>query len=100
MLAAPVRDSGVVPVHHGVVVPARAADSHCASVGTVSPSWRVSCMHAFQSTDSTGFSSEWTSFGLDSVFHSLGFRPAHLLNVPWVTSYFEMKYYGSISLKG
>src|SRR4029078_353497 len=57
MLITPSQSSACSPVHKIVVVPARSAYSHCASVGSASPSRRHVSLHSNQLTSSTGCSS-------------------------------------------
>src|SRR5678815_3443248 len=52
--AKPFKLDGVAPLDHGVTVPARAAYSHCASLGNARPSCAISVEHSVQLTFPTG----------------------------------------------
>src|SRR5262249_31792490 len=95
--AAPFSDATSAPVQYTLSVPARAAHSHCASLGSARPSRFAACMQSFQLTFSTGCNAVHP---LKSRFHvlryrtgpyPLGFAPVKRSHWACVISYFERK---------
>src|SRR6185436_12841421 len=92
MLPAPASDSFSTPVHHGVLVPARAAYSHCASVGSTSSRQASISSVALGLTPSTGWRRVTPLATVANPgLYWLGLPPTKRSTWPCVISYFERK---------